>query len=681
MKLQNRFFSIVVAAVMVITSLPLTAFSADTVKTEDIIFFGSYPQSKVSDEGLVSVLDGLVNDWVSYGYFGGTGIYDDGKMVPSDYMRYADIEYEGNKYRGVIFDEYRPTFTGYSLTDDTDTYQDNNGYDCGTTYWFKYEPLEWRVLDPETGYVICETIIDSQPFSNFLYFNGSAYYMDTLSYDFSNYYVNSSIRSWLNNDFASTAFTAEEKEKITVNYMDDFWADIYDKVFLPSALEMKNTEYWEDDLSKIACGTDYAKCQGLFETEGKSYWRLRSPSDWSHTACSICVDGTTYGYDYYYNVYPYFTCFTGTGIRPAVKLGKLSETSFEITHRSVAVPEIKPEAKMSFFEKAAALFGGLKSIIKYFLSPVREINENVIEVKDSLGRGINVTGMDAGWSREMFLEKETFENIRGKGFDFIRLPVNLCCMLDENGTYNESAAYNLDKTLNYALDSGLAVILELHNWEVLNNDPSAENIEKLVSVWKQTAERYKDYPDTLMLEILNEPNNNSGRMTNARWNYIQNKVTAAIRETDEDRIIVLASMYYNVSSTLSDLVINHRDPYLVIDVHNYAPMEFTHQGAEWLEGYDKEVPYTREVADSFAEAVKLAAEYERKHGTKVIVGEIGAYLRQISEADVNAFLSDAVDCLKKYSLPYAYWEYCAGFGAYNLEAKQWKSFVTDALLK
>lgn len=124
MKLQNRFFSIVVAAVMVITSLPLTAFSADTVKTEDIILFGSYPQSKVSDEGLVSVLDGLVNDWVSYGYYGGTGIYDDGKMVPSDYMRYADIEYEGNKYRGVIFDEYRPTFTGYSLTDDTDTYQD-----------------------------------------------------------------------------------------------------------------------------------------------------------------------------------------------------------------------------------------------------------------------------------------------------------------------------------------------------------------------------------------------------------------------------------------------------------------------------------------------------------------------------------------------------------------------------
>ena len=537
------------------------------------------------------------------------------------------------------------------------------------------------MLDRETGYVVCESVIDSQPFSNFLFFNGSAYFMDTLSYDFSNYYVNSSIRSWLNGDFADTAFTAEEKEKITVNYMDDFWKDIYDKVFLPSALEVKNTDYWKDDASKIARGTDYAKCQGLFETEGKSYWRLRSPSDWSHAACSVCTDGTIYGYNYYYNVYPYFTCYTGTGVRPALKLGKLSETSFEIIKRDVVPPETAAEAKMNFFQKAAALLDGVRSIVRYFLSSVEEVNKNVIAVKDSLGRGINVTGMDAGWSREMFLEKSTFENISGKGFDFIRLPANLCCMLDDNGLLNESAAYNLDKTLNYALDSGLSVILELHNWEALNNDPSPENIEKLVSVWQQVAERYKDYPDALMLEILNEPDNRSGKMSRTRWNYIQNKVTAAIREIDEDRIIVLASRNLNVSSTLKDLFIKYSDPYLVIDVHNYSPMEFTHQGAEWIEGFDKTVPYSDEVAEAFAKAVKIAAEYEKKHGTKIVVGEIGVYLKQVEETQVNAFLTDAVNCLKENHLPYAYWEYCAGFGAYDLNTKQWKPYVTDALLQ
>lgn len=298
-----------------------------------------------------------------------------------------------------------------------------------------------------------------------------------------------------------------------------------------------------------------------------------------------------------------------------------------------------------------------------------------------MGRGINVSGMDAGWPREMFLEKETFENISSKGFDFIRLPANLCCMLDGNGLLNESAAYNLDKTLKYALDSGLSVILELHGWQTLNSDPTADNIETLVSVWKQIAERYRDYPDGLMLEILNEPDNRSGKMTKTRWNYIQNKVTAAIREIDEDRIIVLASRNLNVSSTLKDLFIKHRDPYLIIDVHNYSPMEFTHQVAEWIGGYEKAVPYTADVAKAFAEAVEIAAEYEQKHGTKVVVGEIGVYLKQVDEKEVNAFLTDAVNCLKENNLPYAYWEYCAGFGAYDLEAGQWKAYVTDALLQ
>ena len=669
-------------SVMLIASLAIGS-SAVTSAVQDsaVISFGSYPQSKVRDEKLISELNALDADFISCGYYSGTGIYDDGKMTPSDCMKYADVEYNGSRYRGVLIEKYRPTFTGYSLTDDTDTYQDNNGYECGKTYWFKFEPLRWRVVNPENGYVICDSIIDSQPFSNFLYFNGSAYYMDTFSYDFSNYYVNSSIRSWLNSDFADTAFTAEEKENIVTNYMDDFWKDIYDKVFLPSANEMKNTEHWKDDASKIAVGTDYAKCQGLFVSEGRSYWRLRSPSDWSHASCAVCTDGTLYSYNYYYNVYPYFTSFTGTGVRPAIKLIDMNYAAVVRTDKKAAEFTAYKKADMKFFEKVKAFFGGIFSITGYFLSRTGEINEDVISVKDSLKRGINVTGMDAGWPREWLLEKETFSNIANEGFDYIRLTTNLCSMLDDNGILNESAMYNLDKVLDYALGSKLCVILELHGWETLNNDPTADNIETLVTVWKQVTERYKDAPSELMFEILNEPNNNSGKMNKTRWNYIQNKVTAAIREIDDDRIIVLASRNFNVSSSLNELRIKHRDPYLIIDVHNYSPMEFTHQGAEWMDdSYQKSVPYSKDIADEFAAAVKLAADYQKKHGTKVIVGEIGAYPRQISENEVNAFLSDAVKCLNEYELPWAYWEYYAGFGAYDLETRQWKPFITDALI-
>lgn len=50
-------------------------------------------------------------------------------------MQYADVEYDGERYRGVKFTQYRMDTTTYSTT----TWQDDNGYDTGTVYWFRYE--------------------------------------------------------------------------------------------------------------------------------------------------------------------------------------------------------------------------------------------------------------------------------------------------------------------------------------------------------------------------------------------------------------------------------------------------------------------------------------------------------------------------------------------------------------
>ena len=45
--------------------------------------------------------------------------------------------------------------------------QYNNGYRAPGIYWFKYESLKWRVLDPSTGLVMCDGIIDCRPFNSF----------------------------------------------------------------------------------------------------------------------------------------------------------------------------------------------------------------------------------------------------------------------------------------------------------------------------------------------------------------------------------------------------------------------------------------------------------------------------------------------------------------------------------
>jgi len=288
----KRIFSVIIVIAIILCSLPFTA-SADSSSSEKV-FFGSYPQSEVSDIVVLDKLNSMKIQWNSYNYYTGTGIMNDGKMRASDYMRYCDVKLDGEKYRGVIFDTFRPYFTGLQTTANGNSYQDNNGYECNKVYWFKFEPLEWKVVDSSTGYIICESIIDCQPFQNMIFYNGFEYFADYQYYDFSNYYVVSNIRKWLNSDFYNCAFSDNEKNNITINYMDDLWIDINDKVFLPSANEMKNTNYWDNDASRIATGTDYAKCQGLFADGGNSYWYLRSPADNSYTACAVSTDGTLY---------------------------------------------------------------------------------------------------------------------------------------------------------------------------------------------------------------------------------------------------------------------------------------------------------------------------------------------------------------------------------------------------
>ena len=90
-------------------------------------------------------------------------------MTPGDYMLYCDVVYGTEKFRGVTFTTYRPSTTGYKTTSHTDySYQYENGYICGNVYWFKYEPLQWRVINSQTGLVISEIIIDSVPYSDYV---------------------------------------------------------------------------------------------------------------------------------------------------------------------------------------------------------------------------------------------------------------------------------------------------------------------------------------------------------------------------------------------------------------------------------------------------------------------------------------------------------------------------------
>ncbi|MEE1011569.1 MAG: DUF6273 domain-containing protein [Acutalibacteraceae bacterium] len=302
-------------------------------KAGDLVHFGEYPSILVP-ESVQTELNKLSLEWKNYDYYSGDGTV--GSMAKNNYMKYADVTYKGHKYRAVQITEYRPestykkTVTGAS-TNGKKPQQAVNSFELNKTYWFMYQPLVWRVLDPAKGLIICENIIDAQPYSNTVYQNGEEYYSDPaftkLAYD----YENSSVRQWLSNDangFYNIAFNESEKKLIKEVEIKNrgeynFGYDSYqapptkEKVYLLSSSESEKEEY---NLDAEAYSTFYAWIQGAeieynyaTDVAGQCTWITRTPARLSMFVCEGGVNAS--------NKYVYTSA---CGIRPAVQLSNLN---------------------------------------------------------------------------------------------------------------------------------------------------------------------------------------------------------------------------------------------------------------------------------------------------------------------------------------------------------------------
>ena len=346
-----------IMSVIILFSITTIVYAEEPTayKYGDIIQFGSYPQTEVTDENLISELNSLApvwDEWISYGYSDGSGEgFGYGTMIPGDWMRYTDITLEGSMYRGVKFTQYRPHYTT-SSSNSRNTYQQINGYNLNTIYWFKYEPIKWLVIDPDNGVIVCDLLIDAQPFSNTIYENEDEnisddrlrFFNDASYNNFANDYETSSIRYWLNNYFYDVCFTTEEKEQIGDSTLSNEGYDTsfigkepfngnttVDKVFLLSEVEIEKYFRNVGNYSGLlTSATDYTKSQGIcvdsstVETFwgslfGTSDWILRTAATVSDKCCYIYLGG----------LYPGDMVYTVHGIRPALKLKIMTQDDIE----------------------------------------------------------------------------------------------------------------------------------------------------------------------------------------------------------------------------------------------------------------------------------------------------------------------------------------------------------------
>ncbi len=316
---MRQALSILLALFMLLTVAPLTVFAADgatTYKVGETFYFGTYPQSQIYNYlPLYEELNSLVNsetEWTSYDYY----INNE----QSDYMKYTDIEYEGERYRGVLFSSFRPSLIN-KKSDRSTTFQDDNGYYVNNKYWFKYEPVKWKVLsvNSATGNVVVmsDMVLDSQQ-----YYNSTAERNINGKTVYPNNYEHSDIRAWLTGTFYDAAFSDTEKSKIvatTISNTAKASSAVYnsnsttDMVWLLSYDEIVSGKNgFSYDSTRKAKGTNYAYSQGLYKKNSYCMWRLRNAAVAGAGTCFVSETGMS---DSSQNIND-----TKWGVRPAMTL-------------------------------------------------------------------------------------------------------------------------------------------------------------------------------------------------------------------------------------------------------------------------------------------------------------------------------------------------------------------------
>lgn len=288
---------------------------------------GEYPQSRADSEietvltaGCTAPSKGSSEGWTNYNYYCSD--------AQDEYMWYKDVTHNNEKYRGVYFSKYRPSPTKVEGSEDY-SLQDDNGYETGVMYWFKYEPIVWNVIEDSDGelMLLSAAIIDNQQFYHGIddRIEGSET-IRPCNYD------KSDIRQWLNSVFYDWAFDEEAKAIIQNTEVDNsavqggdgnnlFCANTMDNVFILSVKEVKDMKSNVKDSVYRLGSTDYAKCQGaetqeknMTDTIGEGKWMTRSPGGTWMNVRYIKDFGTT--------SYATMTCSL-IGVAPSIKV-KLS---------------------------------------------------------------------------------------------------------------------------------------------------------------------------------------------------------------------------------------------------------------------------------------------------------------------------------------------------------------------
>ncbi|WP_328801360.1 cellulase family glycosylhydrolase [Paenibacillus sp. LX16] len=211
----------------------------------------------------------------------------------------------------------------------------------------------------------------------------------------------------------------------------------------------------------------------------------------------------------------------------------------------------------------------------------------------NLGNSLDAVGADeTAWGNPR-ITQALIQQIAAQGYKSIRIPVTWDKHIGAAPNYTVESAYmnRVEEVVRWALDANLYVMINVHHdswtWVSSMEPKHDEVLARYNALWTQIAQRFKDQPNKLMFESINEPRFSEGGTTDEtkmnqmlqELNVSFHKIVRASGGKNATRPLVLPGLDTAPTQAkineLYNTITKLNDPNLIATVHYYGFWPFS----------------------------------------------------------------------------------------------------------
>lgn len=187
--------------------------------------------------------------------------------------------------------------------------------------------------------------------------------------------------------------------------------------------------------------------------------------------------------------------------------------------------------------------------------------------------------------------KELFEALLDSGVNAVRIPVTWRDHIDAEGNISPEWLDRVQEVVDYAYDLDMYVIINVHHdgggdpqfgaWICNAANDYSGTLARYQTLWRQIAERFKDYDEHLIFESMNEVGFDGIPSDNAykTLNDLNQAFVDLIRSSDGKnpvRHLLIAGYWTDIVKTCDQRYVMPDDPAnrSIVSVHYYTPWDF-----------------------------------------------------------------------------------------------------------